>query len=301
MTTYNVERLELGGLNCWQVRYGAAELLVTQQGAQILSYQRDGEPPVIWLSDLAELQAGNSPRGGVPVCWPWFGDLQRNPAITQAMHTDPQNAPFHGLVRNIDWQLVDIASSAAGVSLEFSLNTAETPLEGWPHQADLRLHIRLDEKLHIDLHCKNIGDSQLNISQALHSYFAVSDIRQVEVEGLADCRYIETLADWEVREQRGNIKFHGETDRIYLNTPNELSIVDSHWQRRIRMSSSGTRSAVVWNPWVKKAQQLSEFADNAWLDMLCIEHANVMDDLVQLKPGAEHHLAISLWSEAYSD
>src|SRR5690606_36986891 len=135
------------------------------------------------------------------------------------------------------------------------------------------------------------------LSQALHSYFAVSDIRQVSVTGLEGCRYVETLEDWQIRQQQGVVQFTGETDRIYLQTPELIQIRDAGWQRQICLRASGSRSAVVWNPWIDKAQRLSQFAADAWQQMLCIETANVLDDIITLAPGAEHSLGLELWSE----
>jgi len=301
MAKSHVERIERDELTCWRVRYGTGELLISQQGAQILSYREDDQPPLIWLSEQAAYARGQGVRGGVPVCWPWFGSLQRNPQAVQALHDDPAAAPAHGLVRNLDWQLLGIESGDAGVHLEFAYNTATQPLPHWPHAAELRLSIRLDGRLHIALHSHNLGASPLPISQALHSYFAVSDIHQVSVEGLHGCRYIETLEDWQQRQQDGLLQFSGETDRIYLDTPAQLSILDPAWQRRIRLHSSGSNSAVLWNPWTDKAQRLSQFAADAWPGMLCIEHANVLDDIRTLAAGEHHQLALSLWSEPLND
>lgn len=297
MAESNVERVELGELTCWRVRYGANELMVSQQGAQVLSYQTDGQPPLIWLSKQAAFHKGQGVRGGVPVCWPWFGNLQRNPPAVQAMHTHPAQAPAHGLVRNLDWQLQGIDSRADGILIDFTFNSLSQPQNDWPHAAELRLSIRLDERLHLELHSRNLGTTPLAISQALHSYFAVSDIRQVSVEGLHGCRYIETLEDWQTHQQKGPLQFSGETDRIYLDTPASLSIRDDAWQRRIQLLSSGSTSAVLWNPWIDKAQRLSQFADDAWQGMLCIEHANVMDDIRVLAAGEQHQLNLSLWAE----
>jgi len=296
MPRSHVERVELDELTCWRVRAGAGVLLISQQGAQILSYQEDEQPPLIWLSEQAAYKRGQSVRGGVPVCWPWFGSLQRNPQAVQALHLQPEAAPAHGLVRNLDWQLQNIDSSDAGVHLEFVYNSATQPLPDWPHAAELRLAIRLDERLHIQLSSRNLGDTPLAISQALHSYFAVSDVRQVAVEGLHGCHYIETLEDWQQRQQEGLLHFHGETDRIYQDTPAQLSILDPAWQRRIHLLSSGSESAVLWNPWIDKAQRLSQFASDAWQGMLCIEHANVIHDIRTLAPGEQHSLGLSLWA-----
>jgi len=298
MVRSDVERLELDELTCWRVRHGANELLISQQGAQILSYQQDDQPPLIWLSEQAAYKRGHGARGGVPVCWPWFGSLLRNPQTVQAMHRQPEAAPAHGLVRALDWQLQGIDCRDDGIALEFAYNSTTQPLADWPHAAELRLCIQLDERLQIKLGTRNLGETPLSISQALHSYFAVSDIRHVTVEGLHGCHYIETLEDWQQREQTGALHFNGETDRIYLDTPANLSILDPAWQRRIHLLSSGSHSAVVWNPWTDKAQRLSQFASDAWQGMLCIEHANVMEDVLTLAPGEQHWLEVSLWADA---
>ena len=297
MSTSN-ERIQLGDLACWRIRHAGAELLVAEQGAQVLRYQPANQQPLIWLSEQAAYQAGQSVRGGIPVCWPWFGDLQRNPQAIRDAHLRPENAPAHGLVRGCDWQLVGLNTEDEGVLLSFAFDTAAQPFAEWPLTAELQLDIHLSERLSLTLTTRNLGDRELPISQALHSYFAVSDIRQVKVEGLDPGRYIDTLDGWSVQRQKEAVSFAGETDRIYLDTPQRMSIVDSGWQRRIVLSSEGSASAVVWNPWIDKARRLSQFADDAWQGMLCIEHANVLDDALILAPQAEYQLAISLQAHA---
>ncbi|GLZ89277.1 D-hexose-6-phosphate mutarotase [Metapseudomonas resinovorans] len=292
-----VEQLEVDELVCWRVHTRHAEMLMTQQGAQILSYQPHGEEPVIWLSGQAGYQKGKAVRGGVPVCWPWFGDLRRNPAQVQGMHQGGPICPAHGLVRERDWTLLGIDSEGPAVRLEFALDTASEPLAGWPHAAELKLSILMDESLQMTLSTRNAGDAPLAISQALHSYFAVSDIREVDVEGLDGCPYIETLEDWQLRKQQENLAFSGETDRIYLNTPRRMSIIDRAWQRRIQLDVEGSTSAVVWNPWIDKSKRLSQFAEDAWQGMLCIETARVMDDLLVIKPGETHKMVLNVASK----
>ncbi|NWL79475.1 D-hexose-6-phosphate mutarotase [Pseudomonas taiwanensis] len=295
-TLPTVEQLEVDELVCWRVHTRHAELLVAQQGAQVLSYQPHGEEPVIWLSGEAAYSKGQAVRGGVPVCWPWFGDLRRNPAEVQGMHEGGPICPAHGLVRERDWQLLGIDSDGPAVRLEFALDTRAEPLPGWPHAAELKLSIVLDEQLQLTLSSRNTDDAPLALSQALHSYFAVSDVREVEVEGLGGCRYIETLENWQLRQQDGNIAFTGETDRIYLETPSRMAILDRAWKRRIQLDVENSASAVVWNPWTDKARRLSQFADDAWPGMLCIETARVMNDCVVLKPGEEQKMTVRIAS-----
>ena len=288
----SITAMDFSGLPGWRLRFGAAQLDICQQGAQILSYFPDIEqPPLIWLSDCAEYQQGQGVRGGVPVCWPWFGDIQRNPEAVQK--TTTADAPFHGLARTVDWQLLDSSAEGDAVRLTLQLDASQG-LADWPHAAMLQLQIELGERLTIGLQNHNLGSQPLAISQALHTYFAVSDIRQVTVQGLENCPYHETLEDWQLREQDGALSFSGETDRVYLHVPEHLQIVDAGWQRRIHLRTQGSHSAIVWNPWIEKAQTLSGFASAAWQQMLCIENANVLDDHIMLAAGARHSLQLQL-------
>ncbi|WP_277961449.1 D-hexose-6-phosphate mutarotase [Pseudomonas sp. RIT-To-2] len=298
MSTPQVESVKLDELNCWRISHGGAELLVAQQGAQILSYQREGEQPLIWLNDQAVFKHGTPVRAGVPVCWPWFGVFARNPEPVQAMLASPAEAGSHGLVRAMDWQLQAIDSSTDdNLRIDFTLPEAEGKLPGWPHKVALKLSIILGDHLSVSLTTTNLGDDDVALSQALHSYFAVSDVRDVHVEGVAGLKYIETLDDWKVVEQANELRFAGETDRIYKGVPAQLTIVDPVWKRRVRLTSSGANAAVIWNPWIDRAAQLSDMADDGWQRMLCIETANVMDDIVVLLPGAEHTLGVTIVSE----
>ncbi|MBA1274962.1 D-hexose-6-phosphate mutarotase [Stutzerimonas azotifigens] len=292
----DIQRLEQDQLSCWRIRHGDAELLVAEQGAQVLDYRRGDAPPIIWLSEEAALLSGQSVRGGVPVCWPWFGDLARNPQSVQQLY-EGEAAPAHGLVRAIDWTMDEPEVDTDGVTLRLRCPQAEQGWPQWPQRMGLQLEIRLDQALHLSLITDNRGDQAVSFSQALHTYFAISDIHQVSVEGLADRRYIETLENWEPRQQHGDLRFSGETDRVYLGLAPTLSLMDPAWKRRIVLQSRGSASAVLWNPWIAKAQRLSHFADDAWQRMLCIETANVLDDLVTLAPGASHTLGLTIDSQ----
>ncbi|SEM60946.1 glucose-6-phosphate 1-epimerase [Pseudomonas sp. ok272] len=298
MKTPNVEVVTLDELSGWRIRHGQAELLVAQQGAHILSYQLVGQPPLIWLNDEARFKAGKSIRAGVPVCWPWFSNLDRNPPGVKAMHTSDLPATAHGLVRAMDWELGTIEAEGDSLKVEFVLPYPDGGLPGWPHHVDLTLSIRLDEQLHIHLTSHNRGADPVNISQALHTYYAVSDVRDVHVEGLDGLSYIETLDNWTTVTQHGDLHFTGETDRIYLDTPPTLSLVDPTWERRIELTARGSRSTVIWNPWSERAAAFSDMAEDGWQRMLCIETANVLDDSVVLAPGARHTLGVSIASKA---
>lgn len=297
MSRVKVERVQLGQLDCWRIFTADSELLLAQQGAQLLSYRRENQPPLIWLSPEASYRNGQGVRGGVPVCWPWFGDLRRNPATVQA-HYLADAAPAHGLLRTLPWELQDIQQQADGVSLRLTYDTTRHPLPHWDGEASLSLTLELTEQLQLRLETHNLGQAPLTFSQALHSYFAVSDVRTVRIEGLAGCRYIDTLQDWQTRLQEGEPLIEGETDRLYLDVPARLAINDPAWNRRILLESRGSASAVLWNPWTDKARRLSQFPDSAWQKMLCIETGNLWDDIVKLLPGQRHQLSLCISSES---
>ena len=289
---HSITAMDFSGLAGWRLRFGQAQLDICQQGAQILSYFPDiAAPPIIWLSERAEFIKGQAIRGGVPICWPWFGERERNPAAVQAMTTE--GVPFHGWARTLDWQLLHSQATPQGVELSMQLDASQG-LVGWSHQSMLELHITLAERLTIRLDNHNLGTEPLAISQALHSYFAVSDIHQVTVQGFDACPYYDCLEQWQPQTQNGDLTFNGETDRVYVQVPEWLEIVDGGWQRRIHIRTQGSHSAIVWNPWTVKAQTLSGFAADAWPQMLCIENANVLDDHLLLEPGARHQLQLEL-------
>lgn len=290
--------LKLGELDCWYFIHGHAQLLIAKQGAQVLSYQVGKDKPVIWLNEKAQYTHGKGIRTGVPICWPWFGNLALNPPSVQAMRVNAEPATAHGLVRTREWELHDYDDAGEALHIALRLPQVEGGLPGWPHDVTLTLHIRLDTQLHLNLVSHNRSDTAVSISQALHSYFAVSDVRQVHVEGVEGLTYIETLDDWKRVKQSGDLTFSGETDRIYLDTPDTLSIVDPEWERRITLKSEGSRSAVIWNPWIDKTARFNDMAADGWQRMLCIETANVMDDVITLEPGASHTLGVSISANA---
>ncbi|MNE16806.1 putative glucose-6-phosphate 1-epimerase [compost metagenome] len=194
--------------------------------------------------------------------------------------------------------MLGIDSSGDSVRAEFTLPASQGDLPGWPHIVELKLTIVMGEQLSITLSSYNLDNVPVTLSQALHSYFAVSDVRQVQVEGVDGLSYIETLANWEQRQQQGALGFAGETDRIYLQAPEQLSIVDPAWNRRVVITAKGSRTAVIWNPWTERAAELPDMAEDGWQRMLCIETANVVDDLVTLAPGATHSLSLTIGSQA---
>ena len=275
---------QIDELVCLQIDHPKARALVALQGAQLLEYTPAGAQPVIWLSEQAEFKRGQSIRGGIPICWPWFGDARKNPETVQAMLPEG-NLPAHGWVRSKPWLLDRISSDDNGVHLKLCFPETQWPAP-FPQGVELSVEMSIGDKLNIALLTENKSDQTLYISQALHSYFAVSDVIHASINNLIHVPFIDTLNDWNENIDDAPICISGETDRIYKNTPEMICIVDSKWNREIQIYSKDSQSAVVWNPWIEKAKRLSQFENSAYKQMLCVETANLLNNCKELPPGS---------------
>lgn len=270
-----------------------ADAAIALQGAQVLEYTPRDAKPVIWLSDRVEYKRGQSQRGGIPVCWPWFGALERNPAAVRSLAHGDQ-LPAHGLVRARDWTIRSIREHDSHTEITLNFVTDAISQTQWSPVAELQLTVVVGATLRLELTTRNIGAQSLALTQALHTYFAISNIDNVSLSGFNNTHYIDTLDDWYDHNQQGAIQFTAETDRIYLDVPTTVQLHDSGWNRKINLRMQNSTSAVVWNPWIEKSKRLSQFAPDAWRDMVCVETANVLDDMVELAPQATHTLTLEI-------
>ena len=279
-----------GELDCLFVQHPrfSAELLL--QGAQLISFAPTQQDNWLWLSELAQYQQGQAVRGGIPICWPWFGNAERNPEAVKALITKPEQAPAHGFVRTQVWKIVEIIEQPETIQIELCTNTKAQIASSF--QLALKAVFELTAtSLKVQLITENTGKNQQSFSQALHSYFPTQDIKATQLLGLDDVCYLDTLANWQEKLQQQAVEFTAETDRIYypkaaiyLHTPNYQA----------KLQSQGSQSAVVWNPWIEKSKTLSQFSAAAYLKMFCVETANAAADFVTLAPGAQHCLDMTL-------
>lgn len=276
----------------------AATARVFLQGAQVCDYARKNQPPILWLSPLCEYRPGQPLRGGVPICWPWFGALDKNPQTIKQQIKD-NNSPAHGLVRDRNWQLLDIQiQDARKTRLLFSLDIIGAEEALWPYSSQLQLQVDIGETLEIQLTISNLDQRAFSFSNALHTYFHVSDIDKVEVAGLENKTYIDAIDNWEQKKQQGPIRVNQEVDRIYQQLDQAISLNDEGLGRTITIKADGSHSAIIWNPWVEKSRTLSCFDELAYQQMICIETANVLDDSINLEPGQSHRLGVHISSRS---
>lgn len=260
-----------------------AAATIALNGAQLLRWQPVGEEPVIWLSEDAHFEMGRSVRGGVPICWPWFG-----------AHKIESTFPAHGFARTSEWQLVEIDKFEDGTTkLLLRLNESRAMHHYWPHSFELEFHITIGRALTMELKTRNCSGDVLELSEALHSYFNVSDVDKVTIHGLDELHYLDKLEGFQRKLQSGAVTIEGETDRIYLDSVDECLIVDPGFGRTIRIAKEGSRSTVVWNPWQENGERMGDLGDEGYRSMLCVESANAADNLLQLTPGEAHSLKVN--------
>jgi glucose-6-phosphate 1-epimerase len=202
-------------------------------------------------------------------------------------------------VRSLDWQLDAITICDDGATeVALSLDVAAGLHASWPYAAKLVVTHRIGTALASAFSIESRDSRPFHFSTALHTYFSVSAIDAVRIDGFDSTSYIDALDDWKLKRQTGAIAIDREVDRIYLATPARSIIRDTGWQREIVVDALGSHSAVVWNPWIEKSKRLSDFAPDAYEDMLCIETANVMDDAVLLAPGGKHVVGVTVASRS---
>jgi glucose-6-phosphate 1-epimerase len=251
---------------------------IAVQGGQVLEWQPRGHKPVIWISKAAVYQAGKGVRGGVPVCWPWFG-------------AGEEGKPAHGFVRARMWEVRETREDLADtVIVRLGIKDDESTRGIWNHAFDLELIVTVGAALKIELVTRNTGTEPVTITDALHTYFRIGDIRQTQVTGLENTTYLDKVRDFARTPQTGPISFTGETDRVYLQTTSDCLIHDAALGRNIRVAKSGSTSTVVWNPWTEKEKSFTDMAAGEYQDMLCVETTNAGDDEVTIPPGGKHSL-----------
>ncbi len=279
-------------------RHGTA--LLSLHGAQLLSWVPKGERNVFWMSP-ASLPEPAPIRGGVPVCWPWFAKQGQSPTAVQ-----------HGPVRNLRWTVSAVhEANDEAVCLSMvpalqatSLAGSQPLAEGVPPGLSVRMDLRLSADLTQSLHTENHTGAAFPLTEALHSYFAVSDAERIAIDGLQGLHYSDKLRNFAADVQREPFALQEACDRIYAcpaapslsgQVWNHRQVIrDPAWQRTIKIETTGSRSVVVWNPGPQTARQMVDVPDDSWAGFFCVEATNAGADVVHLAPGQSHTLTQTL-------
>lgn len=270
-----------GGLPFILISNHAATALISIYAAQVLSFQPTVEPEdLLFLSQKSSYEEGKAIRGGIPVCWPWFGPDPKD-----------RDRPDHGFVRNGLWAVLAttaMADNETKVTLRFQQTIQSESY--WQQPFILDLEISVGDTLTLKLVTRNTGDKAFSITQALHAYLHVGDINQVQILGLEDSDYLDKLDDSVQKHQSGAVTFLEEVDRIYTGTQNKWIIDDSSFNRQIKITATSNKTMVVWNPWEATSAKMPDLEPDDYEHFICLEAGNVDTDTVELLPGSEYNL-----------
>jgi glucose-6-phosphate 1-epimerase len=269
------------GLPCVRVTTPAASGEIYLHGGTVTSWVPAGRSEVLFVSEASRWETGRGIRGGIPVCFPWFASRAGDP-----------RAPSHGFVRTRSWVLDSITRTDAGIVVTLATTSDAQTRVWWPFDFGLVLQATFGDALSVELTATNTGDAPLSFEEALHTYYAVGDVTTIRVSGLGGVRHQDKVDNGRERIEEGDMTIDAETDRVYDDTASDVDIHDPSMRRRIHLSKSGSRSTVVWNPWMERARALADLHDDEWRRMVCVETANVSPSVVALDPGERHTIAM---------
>ncbi|MFT3784532.1 MAG: D-hexose-6-phosphate mutarotase [Tepidisphaeraceae bacterium] len=259
----------MAGLPRLCIKTPLAEAHIYLYGAHVTHFQPAKQKPVLFLSSVP-VKPGAAIRGGVPISFPWFAvrrkDFDAGPATKDVRH---------GLARTMMWDLTDIQRAGDDVVARLSLYADDYTRSYWPADFSAEYVVRVGTALHLSLIVHNLGTAPIRFEEALHTYYGVSEVGNVTLDGPRWAR---------------ELKFDKPTDHIAQNTPDTVVLKDSGFQRSIAVEKTNSASTVVWFPWMPEAGKttLGDMTQPESRQMLCIETANVGPAMVTLAPGATH-------------
>lgn len=255
LTPYISQR-QMGDLPVIVIVHPKVRAAVTLQGAHLVSWQPAGEKPVIWLSEKTAWAPGKAIRGGVPICWPWFG---------------PAGEPAHGFARSLPWTLSAHDENEESVMLTLVLESNEQTKKLWPHDFTLFARFRFADRCEIELEAH--GDFEA--TAALHSYFCVEDISGVEVSGLGNSFIDKVNNGVEGHSESGKQSYPDRIDRIYTQ-PEDCNVIhDKEGNRSIEVYHHHHSDVVTWNPGPELSCSMSDMANEGYITMVCVETAHI--------------------------
>jgi glucose-6-phosphate 1-epimerase len=268
-----------GGLRKILVTSSHSHAEIYLHGAHVTRFAKNGEPPLLFMSEASEYTPQKPIRGGVPVIFPWFGPRDGSPA--------------HGYARTEEWQLIETRLTAdESVSLRLRL----------PRHEDFEVDylVTVGSELTLELIVHHLGDRTIEFETCLHTYFQISAIDAISITGLSNCGFLDKLTSAHLLESAPELRISREVDRVYHDTTATVEIHDPGHQRTIRVQKSGSNSTVVWNPWIEKSSRMADFGDEEYLRMVCVESGNIGPNKTILQAGERSVLKVEISSEKFA-
>ena len=257
-----------------------AHAKIALQGAHVFEYKAVDKPALLWCSKKANFEKGKAIRGGVPICFPWFGK-----------HEEDSTLPQHGFARTSLWKVIEEKERDDGTThIKLELTSTKESLKVWAYAFSVILEVHIGSMLSLSLQIHNSGTKPFKVSTALHTYLAISSVDSVVVHGLEDTPYYDALSDT-MSTHSAPLQIDKEIDRVYRTNAEHLILKDVTHSTRIE--SKGSHSLVVWNPWKEKSKSMKDMCNDSYETMLCLETANAKEDARWIAPSKVHHLDVT--------
>jgi glucose-6-phosphate 1-epimerase len=255
-----------------------ADANISLYGAHITGFRPIGNMDVLWMSPLSKFREGSAIRGGIPVCFPWFGPHESN-----------ENLPQHGFARLLNWEVIETKSTQNGESLlSLQLCSSDKTKRYWPYDFCAEMIFTIGLSLTVTLKITNTSSVYFEYTSALHSYFSLSSIENIAIEGLKNTRYQSQLDGGDYLQESPLLRISEAETRHYYNTETPAIIYDPVFNRRIRIDKTGSRNTTIWNPWVETCEEMEDMPDDGYLTFVCLETVNKIGDIINLAPGEFH-------------
>ena len=266
-----------------QVHNKYAKATISLYGAQVLSFIPHGHQDALWMSSNTAVEPGKAIRGGIPLCFPWFGP-----------HATDNNKAQHGFARLTNWQVLAINQLPnMQTNIQLTLQQSNTSLAVWPYQFVAHLNILVGASITISLKVANKSANAFTYSNALHSYFSISNIQNIAITGLAQSKYYNGFEKTTQIQAQPLLHFTQEENRRYVHHTNTCTIIDADYNRKITIKKTGSKVTVVWNPGAATASTIKDIPTNAYKNFVCIEPTNAYNeiDLITLLPHQSHTIS----------
>lgn len=261
-----------------------ADAEICLYGAHVTQFLPHGSFDVLWMSTDSYFEEGKPIRGGIPLCFPWFG-----PNATDA------NLPPHGFARLMYWEVIETASLETGETrVRLQLCSSEETKKIWPHDFRAELNVLVGNTLEVGLTITNTGSETIDYSAALHSYLNISGLENIKIEGLEGTMYHSGFGNELLTQNDQFLEINQEENRRYINTDSDCVLIDQAFSQAIRVSKKGSNVTVVWNPGAETAAKMDDMPDDGYETFVCIEAVNFYNDTIHLAPGEKYTTATTI-------
>lgn len=266
-------------------KYADADICL--YGAHVTNFKPYRTMEMLWMSPESNFKEGNPIRGGIPVCFPWFGPHK----------TEPEK-PMHGFARLMYWDVQEISAQATGETLvRLQLCSSDKTKKYWPFDFCAEMIINIGQTLSVNLEVTNTSSETFEYTSALHSYFSLSAIENISIEGLQNTKYIDQLESGDFIQDTTTLQIQKAETRHYYDTETTCVIDDSIFRRRISVAKSGSKVTTVWNPWKETCSKIDDMPDDAFETFVCVEAVNAFNNVIQLAPDETHETSVTIGLE----